>query len=211
MLFLSVMTVTIFAFVLLFALVGLIYPTPLHKAVKLNSRGKNALACLASLIICMIAVVNAPSTSTENPQATNNTELENTGRPQNVGKWQDEIKKVAKSNKTKTEKYDEVMNLSKNYTPQPTELKTFEEYIKNEFVSGQYLKDIQNDEYMLANVFKADVVNRHYDDKLQLPIDEFAFDFWQNTKYTYRGVDTLESAAVKSNERQMNKALAKMK
>jgi hypothetical protein len=199
MLFLSMMIVTVFAVVLLFALIGLVYPTPLHKAVKLNSRGKNALACLASLIICMIAAVNAPSTSTEN-----------TG-PQNVGNWQDEIKKVAKSNKTKTEKYDEVMNLSKNYKPQPTELKTFKEYIKNEFVSGQYLKDIQNDEYMLANVFKANVVNRYYDDKLQLPIDEFAFDFWQNTKYTYRGVDTLDSAAVKSNERQMNKALAKMK
>lgn len=207
MLFLSVMIVIVFAFVLLFALIGLIYPTSLHKAVKLSSRGKNAIACLASVIICMIAAVNAPPTS--NLQATNNIEQEKV--LQNIGSWQDEIKKIAKSNKTKTEKYDEVMNLSKHYKPQPTELKTFEEYIKNEFVSGLYLKDIQNDEYMLANVFKANVVNRYYDDKLQLPIDEFAFDFWQNTKYTYRGVDTLDSAAVKSNERQMNRALAKMK
>jgi hypothetical protein len=51
----SVLIVTLFTFVFLFALVGVIYPTPLHKAVRLISRRRNTIACLAAAIICMIA------------------------------------------------------------------------------------------------------------------------------------------------------------
>lgn len=33
--------------------------------------------------------------------------------------------------------------------------------------------------------------------------------FWQNTKYTYRGVDDVNSHKVKANEEQMDKTLTK--
>ena len=61
---------------------------------------------------------------------------------------------------------------------------------------------------MLENIFKSQVVEQFYDG--DEPMKEFAFDFWQNSKYVYRGVDTPDSAAVKSNEEQMDKALAEM-
>jgi hypothetical protein len=59
-------------------------------------------------------------------------------------------------------------------------------------------KPIKNNEYMLTNIFKSAVVESSYDAREMMPIDDFAFDFWQNTKYTYRGVDSLDSDAVKS-------------
>jgi len=40
---------------------------------------------------------------------------------------------------------------------------------------------------------------------------DFAFDYLQNMKYTYRGADTVDSESVKSNEEQMNKALKEIK
>lgn len=48
------------------------------------------------------------------------------------------------------------------------------------------------------------------DDAENLPLDSFAFDFYQNTKYVYRGVDAVDSESVLANEHQMNKAILKI-
>lgn len=40
---------------------------------------------------------------------------------------------------------------------------------------------------MLTNIFKSTVVEQNYAGGE--PIKEFAFEFYQNTKYTYRGAD----------------------
>ncbi|RJS59202.1 hypothetical protein CJ483_03240 [Bacillus sp. PK3_68] len=65
---------------------------------------------------------------------------------------------------------------------------------------------------MLTNTFKAEVIDTYYDHRGQdnIPLSLFAFDFWQNTKYTYRDVDDVNSHEVKANDEQMDKALAKM-
>lgn len=124
--------------------------------------------------------------------------------------WNEQVKSIALSDKSKTEKFDEVSKLASDYSLSDSELNEFQNYIVNEYKSKNYLKDINNDEYMLANIFKSTAVEKNYDDSEQNPADAFAFDFLQNTKYTYRGVDSVDSDAVKSNEHQMDKSLAQL-
>lgn len=125
--------------------------------------------------------------------------------------WRDSIKNISKSELTKNQKFNKVLELVDTYEINQTELIEFEQNIVNEFKSGKYLSDLDNDEYMLINIFKASVIEHNYDDKEQKLIDEFAFDFFQNVKYTYRGYETIDSDSVKSNELQMNDVLLKMK
>lgn len=70
--------------------------------------------------------------------------------------------------------------------------------------------DISNHRYMLENIFKSQVVENYYKDEKQNPMQSFAFDFWQNSKYNYRGVDTMTSESTLSNEKQMDKALSEI-
>ncbi|MEH6962594.1 hypothetical protein V7195_23300 [Priestia megaterium] len=125
--------------------------------------------------------------------------------------WDDQVNSIALSDKSTTEKFDEVSKLASDYSLSDSELNEFQNYIVNEFKNKNYLKDIGNDEYMLANIFKSTAVEKHYDDSEQNPADVFAFDFLQNTKYTYRGVDAVDSDAVKSNEHQMDKSLKQLR
>lgn len=122
--------------------------------------------------------------------------------------WKDEISKIAKSEGSPTEKYDAVMIYAKDYQTNEKEVQAFTEEIIKEYKSKKYDADITNDQYMLTNVFKANVINRYLGQK-NTPQNDFAFDFYQNTKYMYRGVDKPGSDAVKANERQMDKALKK--
>lgn len=136
-----------------------------------------------------------------------NTKKTATDNPKND--WESKIDKIAQSKDSPTGKYDQVMILAKDYTPTKKEVEKFAVYIITEYQSKQYSADITNDEYMLKNIFRANVIN-NYIGKVNTPLNDFAFDFYQNTKYLYRGVDTVDSAAVRANERQMDKALAKM-
>lgn len=124
--------------------------------------------------------------------------------------WKAGIVAIAKSQKSETEKFDEVTKIARAYKPNDATLKDFETFIVSEFKSGAYLKSVKNHEYMLNNIFKSTVIERHYDDKQKQPIDTFALDFLQNTKYTYRG-ESITSDSVKTNESQMKKALEKIK
>jgi hypothetical protein len=124
--------------------------------------------------------------------------------------WEEKVKEVAASNGTETEKFDQISLYAKDYQPSKKEVTEFEQYIIKEYKDKKYIKDISNAEYMLGNIFKADVIQRYYDDKEQNPIDSFAFDFWQNSKYNYRKVDTMTSESTLSNERQMDKALVEI-
>lgn len=123
--------------------------------------------------------------------------------------WNEQIKEIATSEKSKTEKFDAVMAINSTYKPTETEISLFIEDITSEFKNNTYLSNIENDEYMLTNAFKSRAINKFYDDSLQKPMDKFAFDFWQNTKYVYRGVDAVDSEAVLLNEEQMRKSLNK--
>ncbi|WNS79265.1 hypothetical protein RRU94_17065 [Domibacillus sp. DTU_2020_1001157_1_SI_ALB_TIR_016] len=54
------------------------------------------------------------------------------------------------------------------------------------------------------------MVENYYENFQSEPIDAFAFDFWQNTKYVYRDVDAPDSQPVQANEEQMDKDLSKI-
>lgn len=122
--------------------------------------------------------------------------------------WDSSLKRIAKSDATPTEKADAAEALARAYKPSELELLDFNSSIVEEYTSQNYLANLEDAEYMLTNIFKAVVVqNNHKDGE---PIKNFAVDFYQNTKYTFRGAETPDSAAIKANEEQMNKALKKI-
>lgn len=125
--------------------------------------------------------------------------------------WKTKVKETASMNGTETAKFDSISLYAKDYKPSKKEVSEFAMYIIEQYTEGNYLASLSNDEYVLGNIFKADVVDRYYKQDQGNPYGDFAFDFWQNSKYVYRGVDDIASDSVKSNERQMDKALVKIK
>jgi uncharacterized protein YxeA len=121
--------------------------------------------------------------------------------------WGNKVKEVASSDKSPTEKFDEVSKYAQGYKPSKDEVKQFGDEIIKEYKDKNYIKDVSNHEYMLNNLFKSQVVDKNASDK---NLKDFAFDFWQNSKYNYRGVENATSSATQANERQMDKALSKM-
>ncbi|MCM3216713.1 hypothetical protein ABER75_11470 [Niallia taxi] len=124
--------------------------------------------------------------------------------------WEDKVKKIASSDGSETEKHDEVVTYARDYKATDEELKDFESYIIQEYKNQNYLKDVTNNEYMLENIFKAFVIDYSYEDSQASPMQDFAFDFLQNTKYNYRGAETADSESTLANEDQMNSALEEM-
>lgn len=153
---------------------------------------------------------NSDTLTTESPTDEPANELSKETQPSS-SEWNTSITELAANNLTTTEKADGAEKLARAYKSSSEELKEFEAYIVDEFKNSKYLSDITNSEYMLTNIFKSVVVERSYEDNEMNPIDKFAHDFYQNTKYTYRGADAVDSESVKSNEDQMNKALAEIK
>lgn len=130
---------------------------------------------------------------------------------ENTIDWKSSLAEIVKEDSSTTEKADSVAILAKDYKPDEEELKEFEKYIVDEFTQGKYLQKPKDAEYMLSNLFKSIVVEKSYEDSENAPIDKFAYDFYQNTKYVYRGADTPDSESVKENESQMKKALSSIK
>lgn len=167
---------------------------------------KGGLIALVSLILFIIAVATTPNN--EKP-----TTEKASGEPAVQNKkedvtWEEKVKEVAAKDATETEKFDEISLYAKDYKPTKDEIKEFENYIIQEYKDKKYIMDISNHEYMLGNIFKSQVVEQYYDEGE--PMKDFAFDFWQNSKYNYRGVENMTSEATLSNEEQMDKALAEM-
>ncbi|MEI2467805.1 hypothetical protein [Niallia taxi] len=135
---------------------------------------------------------------------------ENTETTDENVSWEDKVKKIASSGGSETEKHDEVVTYARDYKTTEEELKDFESYIILEYKNQNYLKEVTNHEYMLENIFKASVIDFSYEDSKASPMQDFAFDFLQNTKYNYRGAETADSESTLANEDQMNSALEEM-
>lgn len=122
--------------------------------------------------------------------------------------WETALEELASDNSSKTEKADAAERLARDYTPSEDEIASFQKFIVDEFKTKRYLAESDNDMYILSNIFRSVVVNRSI--KESQPFSEFAYDFYQNSKYVYRGADTIDSDSVKSNEEQMNKSLQRI-
>ncbi|QUL57703.1 hypothetical protein KDC22_15190 [Paenibacillus tritici] len=123
--------------------------------------------------------------------------------------WESAIKQISQTDTPASQKATAAEVLAKSYTPASEELSDFESQIVEEYTAGNYLAHIEDAEYMLTNLFKSRVVEQNHTEGEA--IKEFAFDFYQNTKYTFRGAETVDSDAVQSNEAQMDKVLSEIK
>ncbi|MDC2864559.1 hypothetical protein [Bacillus sp. BP-3] len=172
--------------------------------------------CFVLIGIFVIIVITAIiGRSNDNPKEKTSTESKQTTTKETAAKetaktvsWNDKIKEVASSDKNATEKSDEISKYAHDYKPTDDQVEKFFNDIIKEYKDKNYIKDISNHEYMLTNIFKSQVVEKNAQEKV---MQDFAFDFLQNSKYNYRGVEKPTSAATLANERQMDKSLNKMR
>lgn len=169
---------------------------------KKTSKRNSSIILAISLVLFIVGATNS---GTKNTKSADSKPAVQTEKKKEIS-WKEEINKIAKLNGSPTEKYDAVMIFAKDYQTNEKEVKGFTKGIFKEYKTKKYDADITNDQYMLSNIFKANMINR-YIGKVNTPQNDFAFDFYQNTKYLYRGVDKPGSDAVRANERQMDKAL----
>lgn len=174
------------------------------------------------VIIVIAAIID---TSNDNPKDKTNTESKQTTTKEqpkkevekkedtaaketvNTDSWNNKIKKVASSNKNTNEKFNEISKYAQDYKPTDDQTEQFFNDIIKEYKDKNYIKDLSNHEYMLTNIFKSQVIEKNAQEKV---IQDFAFDFLQNSKDNYRGVEKSTSTATIANERQMDQLLKKM-
>ncbi|WP_086390867.1 hypothetical protein [Bacillus thuringiensis] len=186
-------------------IIGLFMPKIVLRGEKINRLRVVKIylsTALISFIVCMVCINLNPDR-----KDSNNQDKKTVATTTTSSQWKSKITEIASSNKTPNEKFDEISRYAHNYKPTKDEIKTFGDEIIKEYTNKTYIKDVSNHEYMLTNIFKSEVVERNASEK---PLKDFAFDFWQNSKYNYRGVENATSSATQANERQMDKALGKM-
>ncbi|PEC73787.1 hypothetical protein CON25_09180 [Bacillus thuringiensis] len=186
-------------------IIGLFMPKIVLRGEKINRLRVVKIylsTALISFIVCMVCINLNPDR-----KDSNNQDKKTVATTTASSQWKSKIIEIASNNKTPNEKFDEISRYAHSYKPTKDEIKTFGDEIIKEYTNKTYIKDVSNHEYMLTNIFKSEVVERNASEK---PLKDFAFDFWQNSKYNYRGVENATSSATQANERQMDKALGKM-
>lgn len=174
------------------------------------------LGCLAWVIAIPLVVVACTSGgSDDKPKVEHKAKVEAKAeqpKPKHTGKddgtnWQFVVQdKTLHDDKWggKTGVVDEVMGAARKADFSAAVVNKFEKEIVNDYKSKKYLTN--NDPTKMEHLFMATVVEHWYDDKLGYPIDKFAFDYLQNLKDTYRGIND----SVQANEQQMNKILPQL-
>ncbi|MCY1690704.1 hypothetical protein OVA29_08540 [Exiguobacterium sp. SL14] len=117
--------------------------------------------------------------------------------------WKSEVQKLADGDGSPTEKHDATYMLVKQANLSKKEIILFEKELVKDYKSGNYLS-FKDDQTALMRIFKSVAIEKNTDNAA---MKSFSFDFYQNVKYVYRGVESPTSEAVKSNEDQMNDAL----
>ncbi|WP_052130325.1 hypothetical protein [Ureibacillus sinduriensis] len=117
--------------------------------------------------------------------------------------WAEKIYEISSNGENAAGKFSELEQYLLEYEVSEEEVDQFKIDIVDDYKSGTYLNELDNHDRMLTNIFKSYFVEKNSEGALK----EFAFDYFQNLKYAYRGVDTPDSEAVKSNEQQMNEML----
>lgn len=171
---------------------------------------KNKRNGLISIVLGLVAFVGfvamLPSTEESEPPAAKQETTDDETEQHEYASWQDAIKNIIADNSTPSDRFNELTTYIQDYTD-TSEVDSFAKEIMAVYKNGEYLSDVTNDDYMMTMIFKSAIVEKFTDDA---NIKSFAWDFYQNMKYTYRGEAT-DSNEIKANEEQMNKALEKMK
>lgn len=175
-----------------------------------------------AMLLCGVGVVSAIAFGSmvstqgdidETVQATTQDVVADQVEVEESALWEDEIKRIAATDNDPTTKHDEVMALAKEHGAEG--LDEFFDDIVTEFLAGEYLQHTDDEVYMLAQLYKARSLDRYgselarsgFADDVEEAKYSFSFDYLQNIKYVYRGVDDVGSASVIANERQMRDSL----
>lgn len=131
--------------------------------------------------------------------------------------WKKELKRIIKENPDDTESKDRwyglmsPVNVATEFNDKET--KKYEDYLIKEFENGNYLKKLDDNEYMLTNAFLSEELSRPYslanneDNQHYQFLSLFAF----NTNNVWRGFESIDSEEVKANEEAMKKYVQELK
>ena len=117
--------------------------------------------------------------------------------------WNESLEEIINSSDAPSDKFYALEKVMMDAEVTEAEVDSFKQDILTAYKEKTYLADPTNDSVMLNYIFKSYIVEQNETDAWK----DFAFDFHQNVKYVYRGVDGPESEAVKANEAQMDKVI----
>lgn len=117
--------------------------------------------------------------------------------------WNESLEEIINSSDAPSDKFYALEKVMMDAEVTEAEVESFKQEILTAYIEKTYLADPTNDSLMLNYIFKSYIVEQNETDAWK----DFAFDFHQNVKYVYRGVDGPESEAVKANEVQMDKVI----
>jgi len=178
---------------------------------------KNRLFCTA-LVLCMgLAACGKEETTTNEEEVTETAPVEEAAEPASEDtateetipedvepdNWARRIHEISSNEDKATDKFYELEEILLEFEPSAEEVEQFKSDIIEDYKSGTYLDELDNHDRMLTNIFKSHFVEKNSEGAVKA----FAFDYYQNLKYAYRGIDAPDSEAVKSNEEQMNEVL----
>lgn len=112
------------------------------------------------------------------------------------------ILKISKLELSKTAKFESVMLMIQDVELTEKEVLNYTKYLLKEHEQDVYIKKLENEEYALKNIAISYLVSNSTSNRA---VDAFAFDFHQNSKYIYRGVDTPTSHDTMENKYQLDK------
>lgn len=114
--------------------------------------------------------------------------------------WNESLEEIISSSDVPSDKFYALEKVMMDAEVTEAEVESFKQDILTAYKEKTYLADPTNDSVMLNHIFKSYIVEQNESNAWK----DFAFDFHQNVKYVYRGVDGPESEAVKANESQMD-------
>lgn len=117
--------------------------------------------------------------------------------------WNESLDEIINSSDAPSDKFYALEKVMMDAEVDEADVESFKQDILTAYKGKTYLADPTNDSVMLNHIFKSYIVEQNETDAWK----DFAFDFHQNVKYVYRGVDGPESEAVKANESQMDKVI----
>lgn len=117
--------------------------------------------------------------------------------------WPDMINELAANGDVATDKYYALEKYMMSYKTNENEVSQFKQNILASYKDKTYLANSENHEQMLNQIFQSYIVEQNTADDW----NDFAFDYFQNVKYVYKRLDTVDGEAVKANEIQMNHVL----
>lgn len=157
----------------------------------------------ATLVSALLLGACSDDTETTEKSETIETPEEKVEVVEDTKPWNESLEEIINSSDAPSDKFYALEKVMMDAEVAEADVESFKQDILKAYKEKTYLDDPTNDSAMINYIFKSYIVEQNETDSWK----DFAFDFHQNVKYVYRGVDGPESEAVKANEAQMDKVL----